>query len=533
MIGFEDLRDCDTSVFDENAAAWRGLADQLTDRGLEIATALAGLDGWTGSAADAAKAEFAGHRRNITDMATTIGRIPGVLTGFADQIRELQPRLGAIVTEAGSVGCRIHADGSVSYEPDLVHRAPQGAEDLGPTAARLYQARIADLVGQARAADEHAATELGTLTAEAAGFAPATDPTTTAAAATIPPPGTSPKGVRKWWDSLTDRQREALLFTRPGQLGRLDGLPSAIRDRANRAQLAEQKGRLEAERERLAALLGPGQTDARLDQINKALTGIAALEQRLYHPMPGQQPSFLLGFDSAGNGRAVVAIGDPDTATNVATYVPGTGASLGTVGGDLRRSDHLVQAAQNAGSPSTSVITWDGYDAPQDIFPQAAGDRFADGAKADLDRFEDGLRAAHVGPRAHNTVIAHSYGTTVVGHAARDGDLNADDVVFVASPGVGVTHADQLHLDGVPQNQVGQHIHSTVALHDPINLAAGVNGPAPTGPGFGGTTFESNPGQAGPWYELGWDADVHSRYWDYGNKALANMGLVIAGKPTF
>jgi hypothetical protein len=127
----------------------------------------------------------------------------------------------------------------------------------------------------------------------------------------------------------------------------------------------------------------------------------------------------------------------------------------------------MVQAARTAGSPSTSVITWDGYAAPQSIFPQAAEDKWADGAKQDLDRFQDGLRASHEGAPAHNTVIGHSYGTTVVGHAARDGDLNADDVVFVASPGVGVSNADQLHLDGVPQDQVGRHVHSTVAQHDP------------------------------------------------------------------
>ncbi|MGH7747001.1 MAG: alpha/beta hydrolase, partial [Candidatus Dormibacteria bacterium] len=219
-------------------------------------------------------------------------------------------------------------------------------------------------------------------------------------------------------------------------------------------------------------------------------------------------------------------------AANVATYVPGTTASLGSVNDDLQRADSMVKAARDAGSPSTAAITWVGYEAPQQIFPDAAEDRWADGAKQDLDRFQDGLRASHEGAPAHNTVIGHSYGATVVGHAARDGNLNADDVVFVASPGVGVTHADQLHLGGVPGDQVGQHVHSTVAQHDPIKLSAGINGPSPTGPSFGGTTFESNPGDAGPWYELGWNGAVHSQYWDDGNKALVNMGRIIAGKHT-
>lgn len=49
------------------------------------------------------------------------------------------------------------------------------------------------------------------------------------------------------------------------------------------------------------------------------------------------------------------------------------------------------------------------------------------------------------------------------------------------------------------------------AQYDPIQLAAGINGPPPTGLSFGST----------------------SAYWDQGNKALVNMGLIIAGKPTF
>ncbi|MGH3772501.1 MAG: alpha/beta hydrolase [Pseudonocardiaceae bacterium] len=525
----------DASVFDKDASKWRELARGLADRGNEVETAAKRLDAWSGAAADAAadaaKAEFAAHRKRYADMADTISKIPAVFTDLAAQIRALQPKLGEIVSEAQSFGCQVHHDGTVSYEPDIVRHLPLGQEDLGPPAAQICQDRIADLVRQAQNADAHATAALNGLSAQATGFAPAANDTTVAA---IPGRGTAPAEVKKWWDGLSPMQQESLLFTHPDQLGQLDGLPSVIRDRANRSRMAGQKGRLQADKERLD-LLGDARTpeqSAQLDAINNSLGGIGTIEKRLYYAEPGQQPAFLLGFDSSGTGRAIVAMGNPDAATNVATYVPGTTASLGGVNSDLQRSDSMVKAAHNAGSPSTSAITWLGYDAPQNIFFDAAENRWADGAKQDLDRFQDGLRAAHEGARAHNTVIGHSYGTTVIGHAARDGDLNADDVVFVASPGVGVTHADQLHLNGVPSDQVGQHVHSTVAQCDPIKLAAGVNGPSPTGLAFGGTTFESNPGEAGPWYELGWNKAVHSQYWDDGNQALVNMGRIIAGKPT-
>jgi pimeloyl-ACP methyl ester carboxylesterase len=209
----------------------------------------------------------------------------------------------------------------------------------------------------------------------------------------------------------------------------------------------------------------------------------------------------------------------------------------------------MVWAATRSGSPSTAVITWQGYDAPTDI-PSAASESYADNGKAALAGFEEGLRVSHPGAPSHNTVIGHSYGTTVVGHAARDGGLNADDLVFVASPGVGTDTASQLHLDGVNQADVGRHVHSTVADHDMIkvtniDLAPPLSGqhldvalgPDPADPKFGAQVFSSDPGTAGPWYESGLSGAAHSEYWDIKSTgpsaSLANMGQIIAGKPTY
>ncbi len=537
MLNYEDLDTCDTSVFRKDAAKWQGLAGALANHGNDLQIAVTGLDSWIGDAADAAKAEFGTHRQQFANMAETVGKIPPVLTGLAGRIDQLREQLEKIVAAAQSIGCQVHPDGTVTYDPTIGQHAPiaPGQQDMGPDAAIACQDDIADLLNQARAADAQAKAALQGLTAQATGFTPsAGDSTlTTVSATAIPAPGTSPADVRKWWDALSPLQQESLLFTHGAQLGQLDGLPSTIRDRANRAVMAQQKGDLQAEQERLKAL-GPNLTDAQqaqLNSINEQLGGIGALEQRLYHATPGEQPAFLLGFGTSGQRPRDRRHGQSRHRHQRRHVRAGHWGSAwhrerihGMVG------QHGA-GSQIAGSPSTSVIAWVGYNAPQDIFPQAAENSYADGAKQDLDRFQDGLRASHDGPPAHDTVIGHSYGTTVVGHAARDGDLNANDVVFVASPGVGVTDAEQLHLDGVPADQVGQHIHSTVAQHDPIQLAAGVNGPSPTGLSFGGTTFNSKPGDAGPWYELGWNAAVHSQYWNPGNTSLTNMGLIIAGKP--
>ena len=56
---------------------------------------------------------------------------------------------------------------------------------------------------------------------------------------------------------------------------------------------------------------------------------------------------------------------------------------------------------------------------------------------------------------------------------------------------------------------------------------------APAGPGWGGEVFTSSPGTEGPWYEGGLSGAAHSEYWNPNNKALDNMGRVIAGRPTY
>ncbi|HEV7980258.1 alpha/beta hydrolase [Amycolatopsis sp.] len=74
-----------------------------------------------------------------------------------------------------------------------------------------------------------------------------------------------------------------------------------------------------------------------------------------------------MGVDSNDDGKAILAKGNPDTATNVASYVPGTTSDLATFGDEASRGDIMHAAAERAGSPSTSVITWLEYDAPDGL----------------------------------------------------------------------------------------------------------------------------------------------------------------------
>lgn len=99
---------------------------------------------------------------------------------------------------------------------------------------------------------------------------------------------------------------------------------------------------------------------------------------------------------------------------------------------------------------AVSVTTWMGYDSPMNVFTDAPSTSYAhDGAPA-LDSFQAGLRASHddvaaAGPSV-NTVIGHSYGSTLIGAAGVAGYLDANNVVTVGSPGVLAEHATDLNL---------------------------------------------------------------------------------------
>src|SRR5262249_14003349 len=156
----------------------------------------------------------------------------------------------------------------------------------------------------------------------------------------LPAPGTDPYAVRHWWAGLTDEQRRFAVGGFPERVGALDGVPVDARDQANRILLA--RARLHAGTDR------------------ETLAGVEPGYARLEHPAPGAPRAYLLGFSTAGTGRAVMAIGNPDTADHIATYVPGTFTRLS---GDIR--DHLgrveamaADAARFDPGRATATIMW-------------------------------------------------------------------------------------------------------------------------------------------------------------------------------
>ncbi|MFI7541804.1 alpha/beta hydrolase [Actinoplanes sp. NPDC049599] len=243
----------------------------------------------------------------------------------------------------------------------------------------------------------------------------------------IPPGGTHPDAVHDWWQRLDDEQRTTVVAAQPGLVGALDGVPAAARDRANRAVLDAEIAHQRELVQQYQAQQGRGRTSGvPLRAAENALAGLDAVRARLQ----ADPQAHLLAISGAGDGRAVVALGNPDTAGQVLTYVPGMGSDLGTVPAQLGRMDDILARAPEG----TAAIVWLGYDAP-DLGPQVGFSSYAREAAEPLHRFQEGLRATHVGDPSLNVLLAHSYGSTTYGITAAEHGIAADKVYLIGSIG--------------------------------------------------------------------------------------------------
>ena len=539
------LWDTSPEAIATRAAAWTDMAEDIDDAAEEVIRGSRDIeDVWpSGPAAGAAEL-----RAEVSNAYNPCRRIGQALREHADTVRALQEQLRGITASAAEAGFDVDiAAGTVT--------APQRMYDE-TTSPHLVAQQVSGYVGQLQGVLDRAVESddrcAGTISVNLP------DPKAGFGSLSLRPvsrqdlegqKGRPPRDVHAWWESLTPEQQEQAIQDYPELVGWLDGVPATDRDVANRItldrnldDLTSQRTSVTSREEYLKAMAEQGrlpevypdsmnpvgsyltemdQLEKQREDLDNRLKGPTTIQNRLGDP--GRPPALLLGFDPAGDGRAIVSVGDPDTADNVVTYVPGTKADLPGFGGDLERADTMRSDADQYGTGgSTASVVWLGYDAP-DNFGYAASNDYAEDAAPALRGFQEGLRATHDGAPSHNTVIGHSYGSTTIGYAAKDGHLAADDLIFVGSPGVGVDEAADLDFDGGAGN-----VYASTAKHD-IIAGAGlddtmVHGENPDNPGFGGRRFTSADGD--------WNhpVDTHSQYWDQGNPSRKNIALIVTGQ---
>jgi len=498
------LRVTDPLRWQQAAAGWRAWAARAGRWSARLRSHAARLTAaWSGAAARAALAGAERLRHRLDLFRVTCWQVDQALTEFGAALS----RARTLLTSATRAGFVIDDEGTV--------RGPAGPA-LTATVAALRSALVVAAGADATTTSRLAG--LGDLTVEPV---EGSLPSCTAPAA----------DVRRWWEGLSPAQRRWLVTSNPAWIAALDGVPAADRDLANRLLLDDRRSALDR-----AIADARGHERRKLRALRD---GLDALADRLADDAGPR--AYLLALDLDGDGRAVVAFGDPGRATDVLTQVPGMTTDLASYDGELSRAERVaVRAAELAPARATSTVLWLGYDAP-DFLDEAAGRDRAQAGATGLRRFQEGLRAAHLDTGGvHLTVLGHSYGSLVVGSAAAQPGLQADDVVFVGSPGVGVDTAKDLHAGRVwattspsdviqylpvaPRSLVGD-LAVTAAAPVLGGLAAfgrpeqelwfGTN---PSDPRFGARVFASQPDGG------------HLGYWDPGRPALDAITQITVGR---
>ncbi|MGW4244286.1 alpha/beta hydrolase [Nocardia sp. NPDC004722] len=475
MTTISHVRGCNPQSMLDYAADLVKQNDSFVTKVDAMETSIDGaMNNWKGAGATAASEKALAHKLHSNHLATTIVGIADHYNTYGTQLGDTRTALLKIVdTEVHDAGMTVEDDGTVTA-PKVPNNSGQ---PLTGTAALIqqmidgqasgFQTRIKALLFQFGLSEISAATAIKADLQLLSGYEKTPDGAPVSPSVQKILDGddqlpTDPKKLHDFWESLTPAEKDAL-YEKDNYIGNRDGLPTVDRDHYNREKLDDELTR--------AQNGDPAVKDKLSD-----LQGIAAA-------LDGSDRYLMLMDTQSGSiPHAAVAAGNPDTADHVCTYVPGTTSRPSIMNGDgtkaddptenddMARVDAMRQQAQKDGAPNTSVIAWFGYDAPQQLL-NASHVHYADKAAPALDQFQDGLRASHEGQPSYNTVLGHSYGTTVVGDAASHGHtLNADSVVLVASPGTTLGHASDLSLTGVPQADTPKHVYATKADNDPVAL---------------------------------------------------------------
>jgi hypothetical protein len=499
---------------------------------LEVADRLSSVapdDTWAGAEAEVRRQNYASIRDDIDAHGMASLAVARAAGAAAESIAQLRVKLAALRQDAAELDMTINS---------LTNTVLPISVLSGRLFTRIQlQSQLDAIVAEANSTDNELAIAISTADGRPQDRRPQIR---RALSAPLPD---DPSQFNELWNQLTPDEKD-WFFRRDHSIGNRAGMPwdppdHLGKDHYNRLHLAELEPRIQSDIDRIGhsiaeLLTGHNVDDGILYALQSQLAA-ARTQLRGYQAVTAQlnsddRPKHYLGLLDEF-GRGAVSIGNPDTASHNAIFLPGTGQDLSRLSSSDEIATAMYASALTADrglrSEDVAVTTWMGYDRPMNL-SQAASPGPAQRGADRLDTFENGLRASHLGHRSIDTVIGHSYGSTVLGAAASGGHhLDADNVIAVGSPGMLVERADRLSLDS------GAHIYATRAGNDIIGLSGVVTewtlGDEPTAPGFGATRLAADPGPAGP---LGLPSvEAHSSYWSDGNKALQNFGAVIAGLP--
>lgn len=521
MVTLDEFRSWDSRVLSaasENLMRrWRELSVVHGSMMAEIVDAQ-----WEGHAADAAREAMTRAHHDLGEATGELLRTARCIADASIDMASLIAALRAMEQTAADDHFIVASDGSVT---DAAASYSVAVEDLWSTMRQRRRCReeladgIAQLIRTATDFDDALARRLIGRTS--------TDDRATAVAASVPHDAT-PAANAAFWSSLSPAARTRLLVEQPALIGNLDGVPGRVRDAANRRVLATERIRLRAVEAELRKELDDNMfggifsdADAGLEQTGKRLAALDAIEETLAQ---GARQLLVLDNSSYEETMAAIAVGDVDTATHVAVFVPGLGS---TVQGDIGRYDDdlsnlrstVQQLLPQDSRHSAAAVTWMDYQAPQLGWSVLDPDRsVASGsaARAGAERlvpFLEGLDASRTAD-PHLSLLAHSYGSLTAASALAD-DTGVDDLVALGSPGLGTLDLANLRVpDG--------HVYVAEAAGDVIaDLGAFGRDPG-TFDAVTQLATEESDGRRG---SIG-----HSDYLTVGSTSEHNVALVVADR---
>ena len=367
-----------------------------------------------------------------------------------------------------------------------------------------------------------------------------------------PNPNWTPSQVNDWWTSLTDAQRQNIINKHPAWIGNRAGIPSTVRDKANRKWLEIMVKDIDREVEdfdsskktKKFTQKGEGEYRVHTEEYKQLLARqkeLHALSDMLKNDAGSHS---LLVLDNTGKHlRAAIGTGDIDGADNVIVNTPGmdTGVTEEIAdtydekkqqarkpseikpGSAVNNTDNIVKEAAKTGE-SVAGVTWLGYDAPTGA-ETAEGtnsvfsDKAAKDAAKDLASFYDGIQETHHGD-PHLVAAGHSYGSLATGYALRQSTA-PDDFSIMGSPGPSSVDASDFHT-------LPDHTFAAANNWDPVAASGYYGGNPTTNPNSDFTALDTDAN--GPYkYTSG-----HSNYTDKDSTSLHNQGQILKGeKPDY
>lgn len=580
-ISWADVKDWDPSPLDSIAADFLEATQGLRSAHATGEDALGAVRS-EGVAVNAMRSSTISNLASLDRALTNVSGVLFAIEGARDGVAMVKAHVEDALAYASANNCTISSDGSAFCIPLI----PTDLEStLEAAAATVTLTELVETtLEHAERVDSELSSALGKITTDTYWDGDRGE-NKVIGVPDFPKYGWTPSQNAAWWKSLPEERKRFLIEHCPDDIRHLDGLPADDRNKANRnalygyvdaygtkrqGALADAEEAIDKAQHKLNSLMSRGSAaDRMLVTSGRSDTALPAARAELERAMEAYKDlktihdqidsskradAYLLDFNydtKHHRTTAIVASGNPDTASYVSTLVPGIGTNVRErLGYYMGINDQLRAQAGQAGVDSNKVatISYLGYVAPKNSLHdggivQAAFISYANEGAPKIARFMEGLRA-HGNANNHsflNTLLTHSYGSTTGGIAAtQTAPGTIDRLILTGSPGSGVQSIDQYNVpkghvyeSSVPENDMVQDLgFDSTYGRDPQKLEGitHLSGDATDSERYRHTLTAHERWNDTTGRQFTHALSNHSTYFDWGTRTSEDIAHILAGK---